>query len=273
MTAKLSVPVYSLDGQKKEAIKLPSVFATPYRPDVIHRVYVGLATHKLQRKGTNPEAGERTSAESNWPPTGHGISRVPRTKGERYPKAGVAAAVASVVGGRIPHPPKAERVVWKSVNKKERRLATASAISATANRTLVEKNGHRLSSSVKLPVVVDDEIEKISKAKDLVFTLSSLGVGEDLRRAATGKKIRQGKPRARGRGIHTPRGPLIIVSGPSPVTKVTGSLPGVESVQAGDLSVLNLAPGSKAGRLTIWSKSALNKIAATLLKISDRYEN
>ena len=46
------------------------------------------------------------------------------------------------MGGRQAHPPRVEKVIRKEVNKKERRLAIASAIAATAVRELVEKRGH-----------------------------------------------------------------------------------------------------------------------------------
>jgi Ribosomal protein L4 len=48
------VPVYGLDGSEKSQMVLPKIFSLPYRPDVIHRVYVAMWTHKLQPKAVTP---------------------------------------------------------------------------------------------------------------------------------------------------------------------------------------------------------------------------
>ena len=42
-----------------------------------------LKSHGLQPYGRDPMAGERTSAETGNPPTGRGVSRIPRVKGGR----------------------------------------------------------------------------------------------------------------------------------------------------------------------------------------------
>ena len=105
----VNVKVYALDGSEGGTVSLPKVFSTPYRLDVIRRVFHAQFTHRLQPSGTDPIAGERTSALS-WG-TGRGMSRIPRVKGERNPRSGVAAGVASVVKGRIAHPPKASKII------------------------------------------------------------------------------------------------------------------------------------------------------------------
>ncbi|MCL5066882.1 MAG: 50S ribosomal protein L4, partial [Thaumarchaeota archaeon] len=144
-----------MEGKEAGSVELPSVFNTPVREDVINRVYVALASHRRIPQGRDPLAGERTSAETNNPPTGRGISRIPRTKGEHYSKSGMAGAVASTVHGRLPHPPRSEKIIRKEVNDKERYLALAGAIAATAKTELVTKRGHRFSAN--LPIVVSDD--------------------------------------------------------------------------------------------------------------------
>ena len=106
----MKAPVFGLDGEVKKNVRLPKVFETPFRPDLINRVFWAMFTHSLQPKGTDPLAGERTSARS-WG-VGHGVSRIARVKGERHPRAGMAAGVAGVVKGRAAHPPKAEKVIY-----------------------------------------------------------------------------------------------------------------------------------------------------------------
>ncbi|MDA4130954.1 MAG: 50S ribosomal protein L4 [Thaumarchaeota archaeon] len=254
--------VLNLEGEETESVSLPSVFKTPIRQDVINRVYVALNSHTVQRQGRDPLAGERTSAESGHPPTGRGISRIPRVKGERYSKSGMAGAVASTVHGRMPHPPRSEKVIRKEVNKKERYLALASAMAATADQELVSKRGHKFSS--KLPIVVSDDIENITKVRDLKKFLDTIGADKDLERASNrSKKVASDLSRRIRPGV----GPLIVVSAGSKLGSTVRSVEGLKIVQSSNLSVLDLAPGSVPGRLTIWSKGSLNRISKNALNI------
>src|SRR5579863_5627528 len=147
-TTKGSVKILDLDGKETENFDMPQIFTVPVREDVIGRAYVALDSHRRQPQGRDPLAGERTTAETNNPPTGRGISRIPRVKGERYSKSGMAGGVASIVHGRLPFPPRSEKVIRKELNKKERRLALASAIAATASKDLVSRRGHEFSSNL-----------------------------------------------------------------------------------------------------------------------------
>src|SRR5947208_11774470 len=119
---------------RKEAgeIELPIVFDTPYRPEVIHQVYVNLLSHSYQRQGRYPMAGEMVSAESRN--TGLGIARIARARGEGFARAGQAAGVAGVRHGRAPHPPESWKNIYKKINRKEKRLALGSVIAATAKK-------------------------------------------------------------------------------------------------------------------------------------------
>ena len=87
MSTKASAKVLDLEGKEVETVDLPAVFATPIRDEVIARAFVALDSHRRQPQGRDPLAGKRTTAETNNPPTGRGISRIPRVKGERYSKS------------------------------------------------------------------------------------------------------------------------------------------------------------------------------------------
>ena len=50
---------------------------------------------------------------------------------------------------------------------------------------------------------------------------------------------------------------------PPPILRAAGSIPGVDVVRAGDLSVLDLAPGSEQGRLVVYTPGALDVIGKT----------
>jgi large subunit ribosomal protein L4e len=256
MSGSTQVKVLNLEGQETESLDLPPVFKTPIRTDVINRVYVAQASHLMQPQGRDPLAGERTSAESGHPPTGRGISRIPRVKGEHYSKSGMAGAVASVVHGRLPHPPRSEKVLRKEINKKERYLAIASAIAATADQEAVKARGHKFSAN--LPIVVSGEMESVAKVRDIKKFLASIGADKDIERASRrSKKVTSSLARKSRPGT----GPLLVVSNSSTIANALKSVEGLSVRKSSELSVLDLAPGSVPGRLTIWTKESLGSLS------------
>jgi len=240
-------------------VDIPEVFTTELRADLVKRVFWLVGSHRLQPKGRDPMAGERTTAETHNPPTGTGRSRIPRVKGERYPRGGQAGGVASVVKGRLPHPPRSEKVIHFSVNKKERRFATDSAIAYTANLDAVKARGHRVKKP-SLPMIVADDIETIEKTSELVSFLERVDLKAELERVDSRTKRNSGKRRLRGRVYRSGVGPLIVVTNDRGVGKAAGGIPGVQVTRVQDISVLDLAPGGVPGRLTIWTESALGTL-------------
>ncbi|MFP3133650.1 MAG: 50S ribosomal protein L4 [Nitrososphaeria archaeon] len=229
--------VYDAEGKPIKEIELPKLFESSVNKTFIERAFWIMFTHKLQPKGRDPTAGMKVSAES-WG-TGYGIARLARIKGSGTPRAGQAGGVASVVKGRLAHPPKAEKKIYKRINKKERLAATESALAATINIQLVKERGHRYDGN--LPIVVYDDVEKINKTKNVEALLIKLGLSNELERI-------------KEKGV----GPLFVVSGISPLIKAARNIKGVDAVTAKDVSVLHLAPGGKPGRLVIYTESALN---------------
>jgi len=258
----MNVSVVEVEGKSSRKVGLPLAFETPLRPDLIRRAYWLVNSHHIQPKGRDPLAGERTSARS-WQ-TGRGVARVPRVKGEHYSRSGQAAGVASVVKGRLPHPPKAEKVVYLKINRRERRLALASAIAYTADQGAVISRGHR-AKKIALPIVVSDDLESISKTSHLVALLEKVGLKDELRRLYEGVKRNSGKSRLRGRSYRKRVGPLVVVTNDRGVGRSAKSIPGVEVAKVDNLNVLQLAPGGVPGRLTMWTESSL-----TALPLSNR---
>ena len=242
-------------GKSGQEIELPRVFDTPYRPEVIHKVYVNLRSHSYQRQGRYPAAGEMVSAESRN--TGLGIARLARARGEGFPRAGQAAEVAGVRHGRVAHPPESWKNIYKKINKKERQLGLCSAIAATARKDLVEGRGHKLSDKTKLPIILSNDVESITKTKDLKKILIDIGIGDDLVRASDTRKVRSGTARRRGREARVGTSALVIVGNESKLVQLSGSIAGIDVKQVKDVSVLDLAPGSKPIRLTIFTQNAI----------------
>ncbi len=263
--------ILDLEGKPTKDVTIPNVFSRPLRPDLIIRAFWILRSHGLQSYGRDPEAGEKTSAESGWPPTGRGISRIPRVKGERSRRAGQAAGVASVVGGRLPHPPRSEKVIYNKINRKEKKLALETAMAFTADANAVALRGHRI-GSLGLPLVVTDDIESISKTSELHSFFEKVGLSDELKRLYGGVKRRSGKARMRGRAYKEPIGPLIVVTNDRGVGRAAEAIPGVRVVTVDSLSVLHLAPAGMAGRLTFWTESSLESLRSVTKGVEMKIE-
>jgi large subunit ribosomal protein L4e len=152
---------------------------------------------------------------------------------------------------------------WKEkMNKKEKLLARNSALAATADKTTVSKRGHAFSETVTLPIIIDDEFEKIKKTKEIVDALEKIGVYSDVLRSANGTHVRAGRGKMRGRRYRTPKS-LLIVSTKPELQKSSGNLSGVNITEPQQLNIEDLAPGGIAGRLTLITKSALLKLGGT----------
>jgi large subunit ribosomal protein L4e len=264
----MKVSLKDLGGKEIELLELPSVFNTPFRPEIIKKVYVNVLSTKFQPQGRYPAAGEIVSAESRN--TGQGIARIARARGEGFQRAGQAAGVAGVRSGRLTHPPVSWKKNYKKINKKEKQLGFCSAIAATSNKDIIEKRGHNVGKISAFPIVVANDLEKITKTAELRKTLLSLGLEEDLKRSTNIVRVPSGKSRLRGRKKHAALSCLIVVSKDSPVSKLKKSLPGVSVVSIENLSIMDLVPGTKPVRLTIYTKNAIgsmNKINTVWSKI------
>lgn len=226
--------MYSVDGKKKGKVKLPSQFNEPIREDLIRRGFLALMSHKRQKYGSDPKAGKRQGKafpkrRRKYGTTyGYGISRVKRkvlsARGSRFYRVG--AFISGAVSGRKAHSPTSEKKVEENINKKERRKALRSAISATRFDDF--------------PIVTENKVEGLQKTKEVKKLIDSLELGEEADKE--GKRI------------------LFVVSEPCELMKGANNLPGVEVTTVRNLSVENLAPGGNPGRITVWSREAIEKM-------------
>jgi len=253
------ITTYTTTGTKDGEIELPLIFSTPFRRELIHKAFTNLTSHKFQPQGRHPSAGQDVVADSNDPPTGQGVSRVARAQGGGGGRQGQGAEVASTRGGRQAHPPIVERVIYKRLNKKENKLALCSAIAATASKERIALRGHKIDGIESFPIIVTDDIESVSKTSEMNKILDALKLTQDFERLQS-RKPRSGQSRLRGRGKKIGKSVLFVTKDVSNISKAIGAIPGVEVRNVKDLSVLDLAPGSDASRLTVYSKSAIEEI-------------
>lgn len=246
----MEAKVLDISGKVVKEIALPLVFEEPYRSDLIKKAVLASQANRQQPYGPHMYSGLRTSAES-WGP-GRGVSRVPRIHGGSR-----AARMPGAVKGRQAHPPKPEADRTEKINNSERRKAIRSAIAATANKPLVEARGHRFEAD--LPIVAVDDLANLKTTKEVKAFLEAVKVWEDILRAK-GKNIRAGKGKMRGRKYKKPKSVLIVTSEDKGIGKAARNLPGVDILTTNLLNAEVLAPGTHAGRLTIWTESAISKL-------------
>lgn len=245
--------VFSKDGKSEGEISLPLIFSYPLREDLIRRAFHSSFTSGLQPKGRDPNAGRRTSAESFG--INLGMARVPRVK-----ISGDAALAPNTVGGRASFPPSPREKIVEYINKKEMRIAVISALSATTDVDLVRKRGHKFSSS-SLPIVIKDDAADLSKASEIEKLLETLGILHDIERVKDGISIRAGKGKMRGRKYKVPKGPLLVTHSLNlPIVRAFRNLAGADVVSASQVSVIHLAPGGLAGRLTIYTEGSITEL-------------
>src|SRR5512136_201072 len=245
----MKAQVKTLDGGIAKDIELPELFSEEYRPDLIKKAVIALQSTRRQPHGTNPFAGICSSA-VGWG-SGRGSSHVPRIKnGSR------AARVPQAKGGREAHPPNAAKVLLEKVNKKEKRKALLSAIAATTDEELVRGRGHQFEG--KLPVVIEDAFEKLERTSDVIAVLQAAGVYPDVERSRASRKVRPGRGKIRGRH-YKQRKSLLIVTKCEPL-RAARNLAGVDAVSVKELNAEHLAPGTHAGRLTVWTAGAVKQL-------------
>lgn len=254
MPAKKTAKIFNLQGKPTIKTTLPDVFTTPLRPDVIKRAVLAIQSKRLQPQGRDPMAGKRTTAESRG--TGFAMARVPRVKGG----GGRAKFAPSTVSGRQPQPPTSQKKIVKRIPNKEKRFALLSAIAATGQKEIVAKRGHAIEDVPQIPLIVTDDIAELKKAKQVEEALASLGVLADVVRVRDSRKIRAGKGKRRGRKMKQAVGPLIVIAENKGLTEAASNVPGVTVAVVDVLNPELLAPGTHAGRLTLWANGAVEKL-------------
>ena len=244
----MNTTVHDLDGEEAGEVELPGVFETPYRPDMIRRAVLAAQANRKQDYGTDEYAGLRTPAESFG--SGRGQAHVPR-------EGGRARRVPQAVGGRRAHPPKTEKDRSLSINDKERQQAIRSGIGATTDPELVAERGHVFDEGLSLPVVVSDDFADLVKTKEAAGTLEALGVHADIERAEE-RTVKSGQGSARGRKYRRPTSVLVVTT--DEPSRAARNLAGADVTTAREVNAEDLAPGTHAGRLTVYTEAAAQEV-------------
>jgi len=262
----MEVNVYKVDGTIKGKLKLSPIFNTDYKPRLILRAVLSSESARIQPKGVMPGAGRLYTAyyfgKRQHPNqlVAKSIARKPRLRNQRSLIQGNVAGIPGTVGGPNAHPPRAEKVIAERINKKEKKNALYSAIAALAKKELVKERGHKFDDKLTLPVVVENEFEKLDKTKKVLDFLKKLGIDQDVERAKARKTVRAGIGKSRGRKYKRAKSILFVTKTEKcALEKAARNLEGVDVIAARNLSVESIAPAGKAGRLTVFVEDALKK--------------
>ncbi len=246
----MKAAVLGLDGEKKGEVTIEKSVSEPIRQDLITRAVLSERSARRQPYAPDKLAGKRTSAHY------HGrrakvrhsmmnreMARMPRihTTATLYFTARFAPQTRK---GRVAHPPRADRVFHEKINRKEWRKALHSAIAASFDKNFVAKRSHILDGIKSFPLVAEDEIETVRKTKYLKQILEAFGLGKELETAKEKDRL----------------GPLVVISEDKGILKAGRNIAGLEVVNVKDLSVEDFAPGTHAGRLVVWAKSAIERM-------------
>uniref|UniRef100_A0A915CPC1 Ubiquitin-like protease family profile domain-containing protein n=1 Tax=Ditylenchus dipsaci TaxID=166011 RepID=A0A915CPC1_9BILA len=171
-------PLVSVYNEKNEAVgtqvKLPAVYRTGIRPDIVSFIHDQIRKNKRQPYSVSTAAGHQTSAES-W-----GTGRA------------VAVFLVSVVVELIDL---TYRRWHRKVNVAQRRHAIASAIAASGVPALIQARGHVIDQLAEVPLVFTDKIESFKKTKEAVGFLQRVNLWADIEKVYNSKRYRAGKGR------------------------------------------------------------------------------
>jgi large subunit ribosomal protein L4e len=248
--------VYAVNGGVAGTVEVPEAFATPYRPDIIKKAVLAAAANGRQPYGPGARSGMRHAVSFRGKGTGS-------ARNQRIHGLGKAGESPNNVSGRRAHPPVPERIWAQKINKKEAKIARASALAATGCADCVKARGHQFDDSVSFPIVVEDALNDVKQTSEVIEIFEKIGIGYDLDRAKDGRKIRAGRGTMRNRKYRTPVSVLIVVADDernAPIFKSAANIPGVTVEEVKTVNTSILAPGGDAGRLTVYTKAAIDAI-------------
>ena len=238
------------------------IFESPIREDIVSKV---LESKKNQQPYSNsPVAGKQHSAKGLivharhvWRSGyGRGQSRVPRKifsrKGSQFNWE--AAEVPQARGGMRAHPPKVTQFInILKINKKELKIAFASAIAATASeKYIIKKYGSIEKLDKKAPFIVSSEITK-AKTKQILKELKEI-LGNLYDVALREKSIRAGRGKMRGRKYKSTAGMILVLGNDEKLkTKL------FEVKKARELNTTDLAGGG-LGRVAVYTEKAIKDL-------------
>ena len=236
--------IYTIEGKEEKTIELPEMFSYKINEPLIKRAVIAERSYILQPQGHYVLAGLQTTAKyfgrmNSYRSGRHmGIAIRPREKlGDG--RQGKVKKIPSATKVKRAHPNMIQKKLVEKMNNIEYQNALISSISAS-----------------KKFIIVNNDIEKINKTKDILKVLDNLNLGNIVEE---GRKmhIRKGLRRKSNRR-HFKKTLLLVFNEDKGALKAARNVPGIDVCLLNGLTVNALAPGGVPGRITLWSEGAVN---------------
>lgn len=251
--------LFDKTGKAGKDIEMPGNFNAKIRQDILQKVFEVQKSALRNKYGAKTGAGAQYSASGilkhrrhAWKTTyGKGISRVPRKILSRSGSSfnWVGATISSARGGRKPHAPKAEKNLFKKINKKELLIAFNSGFTGTVDKKALEE---KYNKKIEGGFVFDAKVLEL-KTKDFGKVLEKV-FGKEAKIWKV-KSIRAGKGKLRGRKYKSNAGLLFVIGSDEKMKRK-----GIAVVRVNELVISDLAPNGIAGRLASYTEKAIKEI-------------
>ncbi|AIB09799.1 60S ribosomal protein L1 (nucleomorph) [Lotharella oceanica] len=239
--------VTSLEGKNIETIKINKFENIKINIKLINKISNISYYKKKNIQKRNINAGTQTSAKS-WG-TGRALSRLPRVKGEGNSRSGQASIANMCRGGRTFIHLKYHKNWYKKINKKAHFRALLSCFISSCYSPFVLSKGYILDDINYFPLILEDLIHYCWSNFEFLSTLKFTGGLSDIRRSnrvcAKNSKLKNYK-----------KGPLMIISKKNNLYHLLKNTRNCELGDSRYLSVNQLAPGGRFGRLCFFTKSS-----------------
>ena len=258
----MKAKIYSIDGKQGKEIEIPKILNGVIREDITQKYYE--AVKQYQPYGPYILAGKLASAAGKlsrmrhaWKGTyGKGIARTPRKimwrRGTQFHWVG--ATVVNAVKGRRAHPPRIEHFNKENkINKKEKRIAFVSALTATTNPEYIKSRYASLRDlDIKgMPFIVESKLLKL-KSKEFYKALELI-LGKVYSVSQQPKSKRAGVGKMRARTFKQKAGALLVIG-----TTEEANFSGIDIRKANEIRISDLWP---LGRITLFTEEAIRNLA------------
>ena len=246
---KKTVKIINGTGEGEKLAEKLCIHPDLLRLDLIKRSYDKSHACGRSPTGNKPGSGMRHSSQTRG--KGTGSARV-----QRNATLGIAVSSPNNVGGRRAHPPKANEVLGKRINKKENRLAI---INALASSFVISDDAKPES------MIISREMLSYSKTKQVFEKLSSIGYSDEFSRIKSRiNKRKPGRGTYRGRLHPNPKSFLYVTENVNDnFAKLLKNIHGTSVCDVSYLNVYTLCPGGTPGRRLLLSPEGfklMNKI-------------
>lgn len=157
------VKVRGLDGSKREELKLPEVFQSDLRPDIVRFVYSSIRSNLRLPYYEKTLSGHEYNARSLG--NNKAMARTPRIVGVFSRRSMAYSGECSMCrGGQVFSSTRIWRRWHVRTIENLKKIALSSALACSGVSSLIQTRGHLVDCMLEIPIVVSNVIQKISSS-------------------------------------------------------------------------------------------------------------